>query len=172
MACVRNGKADNARTGLYVKRPGKAPRQLPRPKDAIKAGAREIRAVDLRGTRVAAIAADISEYSFSQSVNGTGMWSFFAAANEGDGAASARGVTLGTGNAQWTLTNAEHLDDPKQTIIFRLVGTCLRRESIETPSTGDYAATDLAVDGSTLYLVVPGVGIATHEFAPAATPAC
>lgn len=170
--CTRNGKAENARTGLYVKARGRAPRQLHRPRDAIRFGARSIEAVDVRATRVAALAADIYEYAFSQSLGGRDMWSAFVAASEGDGDADARGVALGTGGAQWTLTDAEHLDDPRQAIIHRLVGTCLRSEVIQTPAAGDYAATALAVDGSTLYLVVPGAGIVTHAFVPGPTPSC
>ena len=170
--CTRNGKADNARGGLYVKAKGKAPRHLPRPKDAIRFGARAIDDVDLRGTRVAALAAGVYEYAFSQSLTGRRMWTLFAAASEGDSSADARGVALGTGGALWTLTDAEHLDDPKQSVIFRLVGTCLRIENIQTPSSGDYAATGLAVDGGTLYLIVPGAGIVTHEFTPGPKPSC
>jgi hypothetical protein len=170
--CTRNGKADNARTGLYVKAKGKAPRQLHRPKDAIKFGARAIEAVDLRGSRVAALAADIYEYAFSQTVSGKDVRSIFAAASEGDSDADSRGVALGSGGTLWTLTDAEHLDDPKESIIFRLEGTCERRENIKTPSTGDYAATALAVDGSTLYLVVPTIGIVAHVFTPDPTPTC
>jgi hypothetical protein len=172
MFCTRRGKADNARTGLYVKAQGKAPRQLPRPKDAIKFGARSISDVDLRGSRVAAIAEDVYEYAFSQSLAARDMWTLLAAASEGDGSADARGVVLGAGGTQWTLTDAEHLDDPKESIIFRLAGTCLRLERMETPSIADYAATSLAVDGATLYLVAPGAGIVTHEFAPAPKPSC
>ena len=172
LSCTRNGTADYARSGLYVKAKGKAPRRLPLPKDAIKFGARSIEDVDLRASRVAALAADIYEYAFSQSLTGRGMWSIRAAASEGDSSSDARGVALGTGGAQWTLTNAEHLDDPKESIIFRLVGKCLRRENIQTPASGDYAATDLAVDGSTLYLIVPGTGIVTHQFKPGPTPSC
>jgi hypothetical protein len=170
--CTRNGKADNARTGLYVKTKGKAPRQLPRPKDAIRFGARLITAVDIRASRVAALASDVYEYAFSQSLTARDRWSAFVAASEGDGSADARGVQLGTGGTQWSLTDSEHLDDPKQTIIHRLAGTCLRYESIDTPSTGDYAGTALAVDGSTLYMIVPGAGIVTHEFAPRPLPSC
>lgn len=170
--CTRNRKTDNARSGLYVKTKGKAPRHLPRPKDAIRFGARSIDDVDLRASRVAALASDVYEYAFSQSLTGRDMWTLLAAASEGDSSADARGVALGTGGAQWTLTDAEHLDDPKESIIFRLVGKCLRTENIQTPSRGDYAATDLAVDGSTLYLIVPAAGIVTHKFTPAAMPNC
>jgi hypothetical protein len=170
--CTRNARADNARSGLYVKAKGKAPRRLALPQAAIKAGARSIDDVDLRASRVAALAADISEYAFSQSLTGRDMWTLLAASSEGDSSADARGVTLGTGGAQWTLTDAEHHDDPKDSIILRLVGTCLRRENIQTPSSANYAATDLAVDGSALYLVAPGAGIVTHQFTPALTPSC
>jgi hypothetical protein len=171
--CTRNAKADNARSGLYIKTNGKAPRRLPLPRNAIKFGARSIEDVDLRASRVAALAADISEWAFSQSLTGRDMWTLLAASSEGDSSAHARGVALGTGGAQWTLTNAEHLDDPKESIILRLVGKCLRsRENIQTPSSSNYAATDLAVDGNTLYLIVPGAGIVTHEFTPNLPPSC
>ena len=170
--CTRSGRADNARGGLYVKAKGRAARKLALPRDAVRFGARSIDAVDLRASRAAAIAADIYEYAFSQSLGGRDMWSIFAAASEGDSSADARGVALGTGGALWALTDAEHLDDPKETIIFRRAGTCLRTEVIRTPSTGDYAATGLAVDGAALYLVVPGAGIVTHDFTPGAMPSC
>jgi hypothetical protein len=172
LACVKGGKADSVRSGLYVKTRGRSPRRLRLPKDAVKFGADEITAVDLRGTRVAAIAADIYEYAFSQTVGGSGMWSQLVAASEGDSDAHARGLVLGSGAAQWTLTDAEHADDPKETLIFRLVGGCLRSERIATPETGPFAATGLAVDGATVYLLVPGSGIVTHEFVDAPTPAC
>ncbi len=172
LSCTRNGRADNARTGLYVKAKGRAPRQLHRPKDAIRFGARAIEAVDLRGSRVAALAADIYEYAFSQSLAGADIRSIFAAASEGDSDGRATGVALGSGGALWTLADAEHLDDPKESIIFRLTGSCERRENIQTPSSGDFAATGLAVDGDALYLVVPGAGIVQHAFTPGALPAC
>jgi hypothetical protein len=172
LACVRGGKADSVRSGLYVKTRGHSPRRLRLPKEAVKFGVDKITAVDLRGMRVAAIAADIYEYSFSQTIGGRGMWSQLVAASEGDSDAHARGLALGTGAAQWTLTDAEHAGDPKETLIFRLVGDCLRVERIATPETGDFAATGLAVDGTMLYLLVPGTGITTHEFAPGATPTC
>jgi hypothetical protein len=170
--CTRNGRADDARSGLYVKPKGRAPRRLPRPRDAVRFGARGIDAVDLRATRVAAIAADIYEYAFSQSLTGRDMWTIFAAASEGDSSADARGVALGTAGTLWTLTDAEHLDDPKETIIFRRERRCLRTEVIRTPPTGDYAATGLAVDGARLYLVVPGAGIVMHDFTPGPMPSC
>jgi hypothetical protein len=172
LACVKGGKADNVRSGLYVKTRGQSPRRLRLPKDAVKFGADEITAVDLRGTRVAAIAADIYEYSFSQTVGGHSMWSQLVAASEGDSDAHARGLALGTGGAQWTLTDAEHAGDPKETLIFRLAGDCLRTERIATPESGAFAATGLAVDGARVYLLVPGAGIVTHELAPGPTPSC
>jgi hypothetical protein len=168
----KGSAANRRRTGLYVKNGSRAPKRLPLPKDAAKFGVNKIESVDLRATRVAAVAADIYEYAFSESVNGTGMSSFLAAASEGDSEESARGLSLGSGGTLWALTDAEHSDDPKQAIVFRVVDDCLRLERMSTPSDGAFAATDLAVDGTTLYLLVPGTGIVTHEFAPAATPSC
>ena len=165
--------ANRRRSGLYVKSGSRAPRRLSLPRDAVRFGADEIGPVDLRSTRVAAVAADIYEYSFSQTVGGRDMWSFLAAASEGESDAHARGLALGRGNVQWTLTNATHTGDPNETIIFRLEGSCLQLERLVSPvDSQEFRATDLAVDGTTMYLLVPGVGIVTHEFAPAATPTC
>jgi hypothetical protein len=164
--------ANRKRTGLYVKTGSRAPRRLRLPKDAVKFGINAIESVDLRATRVAAVAADIYEYAFSENVDGSGMSSFLAAASEGDSDENARGLALGSGGTLWALTDAEHAGDPKEALIFRLAGDCLRHERLTTPPEGDFAATDLAVDGTTLYLLVPGTGVVTHEFAPEAMPSC
>ena len=87
-------KRNRERTGLYVKNGSRAPVQLPRPKDAVKFRVTIIDSVDLRGTRVAAVVADIYEYSFSQTTAGKDMRSFFAAASEGESDASARGLAI------------------------------------------------------------------------------
>ena len=107
-----------------------------------------------------------------ENVDGTGMALFLAAASEGDSDENARGLSLGSGGTLWALRDAEHADDPKETIVFRVVDDCLRLERMTTPPDGDFAATDLAVDGTTLYLLVPGTGIVTHAFVPDPTPSC
>jgi hypothetical protein len=170
LACRRGRTFDPRRTGLYVKTAGGAPRRLPLPAAAVRAGADELTAVELRGTRVGAVAADIYEYAFSQTVTGGDRRSFLAAASEGDSDAHARGVSLGTGGALWTLVDAEHVGDPNQAVIFRQAGSCLEYETLENAAGPDqetgFRATALAVDGDELYLVVPGTGIVTHAFAP------
>jgi hypothetical protein len=152
-------------SGVYVD--GK---RLPLPKDAKKYGADEITSVDLRGTRVAAVASDIYEYAFAQTVAGKQRRSYFVAASEGDSDEHTRGLTLGTGGALWSLVDAEHAGDPNQAVIYKGTGSCLQHEGLATPAGPDeessYRAIDLAVDGSTLYLVVPGTGIVQHDFTP------
>ena len=170
LACRHGRTFDPRRTGLYVKIAGGAPRRLPLPAAAVRAGADELTAVELRGTRVGAVAADIYEYAFSQTVTGGDRRSFLAAASEGDSDAHARGVSLGTGGALWTLVDAEHVGDPNQAVIFRQAGSCLEYETLENAAGPDqetgFRATALAVDGDQLYLVVPGTGIVTRAFAP------
>jgi len=157
------GSATNRkRSGLYWKADGASPRRLPLPADAVKFAIRNVESVDLRGTRVAAVAADVYEYSFSQTLAGTNMRSFFAAGSEGDSDASARGLAIHSSTEWWTLTNASHAGDPNQTIIFREFGTCSQREVLESPPDAEFVATDVAVDGAALYVLVPGVGIVTH----------
>ena len=69
------GSAKNRKnSGLYVKHGSRKPVRLPRPKDAVKFHITNIADVDLRSTRVAAVAADIYEYSFSQTTAGQDMW--------------------------------------------------------------------------------------------------
>lgn len=158
--------ANRRRTGLYVKADGRAPVRLGLPKDAVKFGVRTIESVDLRGTRVAAVAADIYEYSFSQTTSGRGLRSFLAAASEGDSDESARGLAIESHSTWWTLTNASHAGDPNVTTVHRAVGTCAQIERLTSAPDAEFAATDLAVDGGTLYLLVPGSGIFTHAFPP------
>jgi hypothetical protein len=170
LECRRGRIFDARRSGLYVKTGNGAPRRLPLPADAVRFGANLVKAVDLRGTRVGAVAAEIYEYAFSETVTGRERRSFLAAASEGDSDAHSRGVSLGAGGTLWTLVDSQHVGDPNQAIIFRLAGSCLEHEALANPAGPDqesgFRATGIAVDGGTLYLVVPGAGIVTHAFAP------
>lgn len=168
------GSAQNRkRSGLYVKNGSRTPVRLPRPKDAVRFAITNIADVDLRSTRVAAVAADVYEYSFSQTVGGRSMWSSLLAASEGDGDAHVRGIALGRANVHWSLVNAAHAGGPNEAIIFRQTGDCLQRERlVSAPDAERFRATHLAVDETTIYLVVPGAGIATHTFAPDAALSC
>ena len=168
------GSATNRkRTGLYVKSDRRAPVRLGLPKDAVKFGIRTIESVDLRGTRVAAVVADIYEYSFSQTTAGRDLRAFFAAGSEGESDASARGLAIQSNSEWWTLTNASHTGDPNETIIHReFGGGCSQVERLASPPDAEFVATDLAVDGPVLYLLVPGVGIVTHMIGPQVPAAC
>jgi hypothetical protein len=167
------GSARNRKlSGLYVKTGSHAPVRLPRPADAVKFGITNVGSVDLRGDHVAATAADIYEYSYVVTTGGHVLRSFLAAASEGDSDGHARGLALETTATSWTLTDAEHAGDPREAIIFRQVGGCQAIERlVSPPSSEEFLATDLAADGGTLYLLVPGSGIVTHAFTPDPTPA-
>jgi hypothetical protein len=169
----RGSAASRRRTGLYVKNGSRAPIRLPRPPAAVRFGARLIESVDLRGTRVAAIAAGVFEYSFSQTTSGTGMRSLLAAASEGDSDENARGLALQSSSTHWTLTDAAHAGDPNEAIILRRTGACLQRERLVSPAgSEEFAAIDLAVDGQALYLATPGAGIVAHAFTADPTLSC
>ena len=169
-------QANRKRTGLYTKNGARRPVRLPRPKAAVRFGARFIESVDLRGTRVAAVAADIYEYSFSQTVGGSGMRSFLAAASEGESEASARGLAIQSASTHWTLTLSEHAGDPNEAVLLRRQGGCVQRERLISPPDApqqDFEAIDVAVDGTTLYLIRPGRGgIVSHTFTPDPTLRC
>ena len=167
-------RANRKRSGLYLKADGKAPLRLPRPKDAVRFGITNIESVDLRGTRVAAVAADIYEYSFSETIAGKDLQSFFAAASEGDSDERVRGIARQGTSSWWTLTNASHAGDPNQTRIVRAFGGgCTQSETLTSaPDAEGYLATDIAVDGATVLLLVPGVGIVTHAPSSVLATAC
>ncbi|HEX4362936.1 MAG TPA: hypothetical protein VHZ75_00175 [Solirubrobacteraceae bacterium] len=156
------------RTGLYIKNGSRPPVRLPRPHDAVKYGVMNVQSVDLRATRVAAVAADIYTYAFSETTAGKGMSSFLAAASEGDSDERSPGLALGSRNDMWSLTDASHAGDPNEATIFRTEPTgCESRERlVSAAESDDFLATDLAVDGRTVYLLVPGEGVVTHAFAP------
>jgi len=161
-----NKQVDSKRSGLYVKSASSSPKRLRLPEDAVKFGITDITAVDLRATRVAAIAADVYEYAFSQTVRNSGLRSLRVASSEGDSNEHATGVSLGTNNVMWTLVDAEHSGDPNEAVIFRITRHCYERERLINPAGPNeqdgFLATDLAVDRTTLYLVVPGTGIVEH----------
>jgi len=172
--CRKGGRyADDKRSGLYVKSGSAAPRRLALPKDAARFHISGISSVDLRGTQVAAIASDVYEYAYSQSVAGRGMRSLFAASSEGETDGDARGLAQQSTSTFWTLATEQHLDDPLHARVMRQQGGCLRIERlISPPGVFSYRATDLAVDGDSLLLIVPGTGIVEHEFVPDSTPRC
>jgi len=164
---------DRTRSGLFVRKGSAAAKRLQTPKDARKFGIDFVRYVDLRGTNVAAAVTDIYSYAFSQTVNGSNLRSDFVAASEGDSDEHLKGLALGTGGALWALVDASHAGDPNEARISRLGRDgCEQLERLINPpgpNTGEgYLAEALAVDGSTLYLFVPGVGIITHDFSPGA----
>ena len=167
----RDGRTfDAARSGLYVKADGRSPRRLPLPRAAVRDGATSVTRVDLRGTRVAAVAADIYAYAFMETTAGTSMWSARVATSEGDGDERAAAMALGTTATLWTLTDSSHAGDPNAARISRLQGSCLTFQTLTNPAgpgeADGYPATALAADAQRLYLAVPGTGIVTHEFAP------
>jgi hypothetical protein len=167
LVCRTGARVDTRRSGLYVKTGSGAPRRLGRPADAARFGVWEVTSADVRGTRVGAVISDIYSYAFSANADGTDTRGFLAAASEGDSDAHANGLAVGPGGALWELTDAEHAGDPLQAVINRMSGSCREFEVLTSaPSEQAFRAIDLAVDGATLYLVVPGTGIVTHGFTP------
>ncbi len=170
MACrTPSGGFDAARSGLYVQSGSGTPRRLPLPREARRHGSTDITAVDLRGTRAAAIAADIYHYAFSVETSGRSPRAFLAAASEGETSAAALGLALGSGGSLWALATSEHAGDPNEAIVYRQRGACVQFERLANASPQElgFRALDVAVDGATAYLAVPGTGIVRHDFTPA-----
>lgn len=168
LACHKGKFFDPDRSGLYVKTGKGAPRHLRRqPPNALT----EIDSVDLRGRQVAAIDSQDASVGFTETVTGAGFRSFTVAATDGDTEQSAPGLALGSGGTMWTLAESSYLDTPHQSVLSRLIGNCRRHETLTNASPpgvqSGYPASDLAVDGSTVYFAVTGTGIVRHTFAPA-----
>jgi hypothetical protein len=160
---------DRARSGLFVRKGLGPARRLRLPKDAVRFGVDQVSWVDLRGTIVGAAATDIYSYAFAQTVNGANLRSTFAAASEGESDEHVAGLSLGAGGLLWTLVDAVHTGDPTEARISRLTsGTCADTERlVSAPGEFErYRAEAMAVDGSTVYLSVPGAGISVHSFTP------
>jgi hypothetical protein len=172
LVCHKRGSRafDPSRSGLYVKVDGRSSRRLAIPGAATRAGATSITHVDVRGTRVAAVAADVWAFAFSETTSGKSMQSARVATSEGDGDERAAAMALGATSTLWTLTESSFAGDPNRARISRLASGCLTWQTMTNPAgpaeAEGYPATGLAADGPALYLAVPGTGIVTHEFAP------
>jgi hypothetical protein len=154
-------------TGLYVRTGSGRPKRMSRPVDAVKFGIRAASSVDLRGGTVAGVFADVYEYVTWQRVDATHRRSYFAAGSEGDADEHVTGLQLAPGGAVWSLVDAFSAASPYSAVIRRTVGRCTEAESIyAADDAARPVATDLAVDGTTLYLVEPGRGIVRHAFTP------
>jgi len=173
LECRRDGKPDARRSGLYVKVDGHPAKRLPLPADTFKSPIEPaVVSVDLRAGRVAAlIEVGTAHLALTESVTGTGLHSFLVADSEGDTGQVATGPVLGGGGAIWTLTDTQTASNgPLQATIERFANGCLASESLfsapgANPQT-DFRATGLAVDGQTLYLLVPPIGVVSHAFTP------
>jgi len=167
-SCTTKGKPDRERSGLYAKKDGSSAKHLRRPKQA--AGVDNFTVVNLRSTTVAAVLADVGQYAFTQSVNGTSMRSVQSGVTEGDGQDQTIGGSLGAANALWYLVLSSHAESPNVSIISRLDrSACRQSEALQSPAGQDsFLASDIAVDANTgkLYLATP-LGIIEHQFMPA-----
>lgn len=158
-----------ARTGLFVRKGSAAPKRLRLPTAANKFRMDTVNWVDLRGTTVGAAVSDVYSYAFAQTVNGSKLRSTSVASSEGESDEHIVGQSLGAGGLLWTLVDAIHTGDPIEARISRLEsGTCADTERLTSPHTEfeRYPVEALAVDGSTVYTSVPGVGITVHSFTP------
>jgi len=167
LECRTGRRFDGRRSGVYVKDGTTAPRRIPRPAEAARFGVSLVGSVDLRRDRVAAVLSDVYSYAYSARLDGRDIRSLRAASSEGDSDEHAVGLALGPGGALWSLTTAQHAGDPFQTVINRLRDGC-RDFDVLTGAPGEerYPAVDLAVDGGSLLLAVPGRGVVAHAFAP------
>ena len=163
-----NNVTDPKRTRVYVKTGAGTPRRLRSPTNDF---ARRITSVDLRRNRVAAVADGVADFAFRQKVDATELRSLQVGLAQGDSGSFAKGVSLGTGSAMWALSSTEPVGKPVGATIFKVLGDCYRSEVLPTPFSDPdkqriVPALDIAVDGTTVYLAVSGVGIVKHEFVP------
>lgn len=158
--------SNTRRTGLYLKTGGTL-RQLPLPKDALKFDIRGVTSVDITGSRVGGILWDVYSYAFVETTGGKPISSAMTADQEGDDDGSTVGFAM-TGTTAWVLSTFAHGGDPNESDIVRLTPACDGYEALPNATEAEegFKATDIAADGSKLYLLQPGVGIALHTFAP------
>ena len=166
--CRKGRTFDARRSGVYVRSGAGRPRKLRAPSEASRRGADEVTAVDVRGTRAAATLADVYAYAAAFDLRRGTVEADLVAASEGDGDQRASGLSLGAGDALWSLTQAEHAGDPPQAVISRMrAGDCRESEVLTAePAAQRHPAVDVAADGGVTYLAVPGTGLVSHPFRP------
>jgi hypothetical protein len=164
--------SDPARSGLYV-RNGTGPKvRLTAPKAVRAGGANSVTAVDIRGTNVAAIYADISAFAVLRGVAaGSPATALRVGSSEGDTDQRAVGLALAATTTFFTITQSTYGGDPARSIIHRQTAECDDYQVLTAPGSGPqaetaYPALDIAAEGRAVYAVTPGVGITTHEYKP------
>ena len=168
---TRSRAFDARRSGLHVRTPGGRIRRLAPPPEARRTGSAAITSVDLRGTRVAAVAADVAAWAFTSDTRGRGQRGYLAGSSEGETDQRVPGLGLGARGVLWTLTQSTSGDAPFTSIISRLgAGACLERQTLVDPAggggEGEFPLADLAADGEELLVVQTGTGVVRHTFAP------
>ena len=177
LSCRRGKQPDPWRSGVYLKVDGHPARRLGLPKVAFTTVIDPVVAsVDLRGHQLAArVEFGTAELAVSETVDGRVLGSFLVADAEGDTGQVATGPVLGAGGGIWTLTDTQTSGtDPLEATIERLENGRRDHERLVSPPgptdpmTGRpaFRATGIAVDGGTLYLLVPGTGVVSHTFVP------
>ncbi len=160
---------DTGRSGLFVRKSGRAAMRLRLP---VAARRGFLDWVDLRGTQVGASGGDIAKVAFSQTINRSRLRSTTVAISEGEVVEFVRGVSLGSAGRLWTLALTTRFDpDVHERLIYRQGADGCRVEespvtvaSLDEGDPLDVFERAMAVDGNTIYLYRPGVGIVTHQF--------
>lgn len=173
------GVHDRPRSGLFTRKGTGPAKRLTMPVSARRYGIAHVRRVDLRGTTIGAGVQPYAlqgryfgEYvTYAQSTSGKLLRSryVFDPSDEGDSQGlTLDGLALGAGSRLWTLNGTVPGISPYEATIVRSGLSCADLEILVNPSPTSTAPYAMAVDGATIYLYVPGVGIVTHAFAPAA----
>lgn len=152
--------------GLYLKTAGRL-RHLPLPKDAVKFNTTHVTSVDIAGSRVGSVVADVFTYSFIETTDGKHIHAAMTADQEGDDDGNTVGFSI-SGASAWALTTFAHAGDPNESDIVRVQPSCNGFEALKNASEAEegFKATDIAVDGARVYLLEPGIGIVRHKFVP------
>jgi hypothetical protein len=167
------GMPSARRSGLFVRSGAGAPKRAGLPASDDPSDAEAPRWVDLRGTHVAASTSGLnSEGAYVKTVNGTQRRETGRGWDEGGGARPLAGMALSADGVLWLLHENAGDDRPSEADLIRLAPGC---ESVEVlthapgPEQRVLPAAALAVDGTTIYLEVPGTGIVAHDFGPGYT---
>jgi len=165
---ARANRFDARRSGLHVRTPRGRVTRIAAPPEARRAGSGTITRVDLRGTRVAAVA--IASWAFAADTRGRGLRGFLAGSSEGETDPRVASLALGARGVLWTLTQSTRTDEPSASIVARLgAGDCLERQTLRdagAPGEARFPLAGLAADGEDLLVVRPGTGVVRHAFVP------
>lgn len=170
LGCTKRGNGrrvvDAARSGLYYRKGTGKRIRLTAPK-RVRSANYVVDAVDIRGTNVAALYADIDAYAVLRGVRrGSPATAMRTGSSEGDTDQRTIALSMAATTTVFALTQSFYGGDPAQSILHRQTANCDDHQVLTGTSESQPPLLDITAEGTSEYVVRPGAGIETYEYKP------